>query len=157
MFEIVLYQPEIPPNTGNIMRVCANTGCRLHLVRPLGFSVSDRQLARAGMDYLDWTDYTVHDDWETCLAVLGARRRFAITTRGTVPYHQVQFQPGDAFVFGPETRGLPDDLLQSFAEDSRLRIPMTPRSRSLNLANAVAVVTYDAWRQCGFPGAGQKL
>ena len=154
MFEIILYQPEIPPNTGNIMRVCANTGCRLHLVRPLGFSISDRQLARAGMDYLDWTDYTVHDDWETCLAVLGPRRRFAITTRGTLPYHEVQFQPGDAFVFGPETRGLPDELLQSFAEGARLRIPMTPRSRSLNLANAVAVVAYDAWRQCGFPGAG---
>ena len=155
MFDIVLYQPEIPPNTGNIMRVCANTGCRLHLVRPLGFSVSDKNLARAGMDYLDWTDYTVHDDWRTCLDALGPRRRFAITTRGTTPYHQVHYQAGDVFIFGPETRGLPPDVLAGFAADARLRIPMTPRSRSLNLANAVAVVVYEAWRQCGFAGTGQ--
>ena len=155
MFEIVLYEPEIPPNTGNIMRVCANTGCRLHLVRPLGFSVSDRHLARAGMDYRDWTDYIVHDDWQDCLDKLGTHRRYAITTRGKVDYHRIQYQPGDVFVFGPETRGLPDTLLESFAGDTRLRIPMTPRSRSLNLANAVAVVTYEAWRQCGFSGAGQ--
>jgi tRNA (cytidine/uridine-2'-O-)-methyltransferase len=155
MFEIVLYQPEIPPNTGNIMRVCANTGCRLHLVRPLGFSVSDKNLARAGMDYLDWADYTLHDDWQDCLAALGTRRRFAITTRGTANYHQAQYRPGDAFIFGPETRGLPTEVLAGFADDARLRIPMTPHSRSLNLANAVAVVTYEAWRQCGFPGAGR--
>jgi tRNA (cytidine/uridine-2'-O-)-methyltransferase len=157
MFEIVLYEPEIPPNTGNIMRLCANTGCRLHLVRPLGFSVSDRHLARAGMDYRDWTDYTVHDDWISCLATLGDRRRFAITTRGNLNYVQVAFKPGDAFVFGPETRGLPSALLESFAADARLRIPMTPRSRSLNLANAVAVVAYEAWRQCGFVDVCQNL
>jgi tRNA (cytidine/uridine-2'-O-)-methyltransferase len=157
MFEIVLYQPEIPPNTGNIMRLCANTGCRLHLVRPLGFSVSDRHLARAGMDYRDWTDYTVHDDWMSCLAALGNRRRFAITTRGDLNYVEAAYKPGDAFVFGPETRGLPPTLLESFAADARLRIPMMPRSRSLNLANAVAVVAYEAWRQCGFADACQKL
>jgi tRNA (cytidine/uridine-2'-O-)-methyltransferase len=157
MFEIVLYQPEIPPNTGNIMRLCANTGCRLHLVRPLGFSVSDRHLARAGMDYRDWTDYTVHDDWMSCLAALGNRRRFAITTRGNLNYVEAAYKPGDAFVFGPETRGLPTTLLESFAADARLRIPMMPRSRSLNLANAVAVVAYEAWRQCGFADACQKL
>jgi tRNA (cytidine/uridine-2'-O-)-methyltransferase len=157
MFEIVLYQPEIPPNTGNIMRLCANTGCRLHLVRPLGFSVSDRHLARAGMDYRDWTDYTVHDDWMSCLAALGNRRRFAITTRGNLNYVEAAYKPGDAFVFGPETRGLPPTLLESFAADARLRIPMMPRSRSLNLANAVAVVAYEAWRQCGFADACQKL
>jgi tRNA (cytidine/uridine-2'-O-)-methyltransferase len=150
MFEIVLYQPEIPPNTGNIMRLCANAGCRLHLVRPLGFSVTDRQLARAGMDYREWADYTMHDDWPACLEALGERRRFAITTRGSTPYHQIEFRHGDAFVFGPETRGLPPAILAGFAEDARLRIPMTPRSRSLNLANAVAIVTYEAWRQCGF-------
>jgi tRNA (cytidine/uridine-2'-O-)-methyltransferase len=155
MFEIVLYQPEIPPNTGNIMRVCANTGCRLHLVRPLGFSVSDKNLARAGMDYVDWTDYTVHADWQACLDALGQRRRFAVTTRGATQYHHVQFRPGDAFIFGPETRGLPADVRAGFADDALLRIPMTPRSRSLNLANAVAVVAYEAWRQCGFQGAAK--
>lgn len=154
MFDIVLYEPEIPPNTGNIMRMCANAGCRLHLVRPLGFSVSDRQLARAGMDYRDWTEFTVHDDWQACLDALAARRRFAITTRGTVNHDQIAYAPGDAFVFGPETRGLPDHILEKFAADTRLRIPMMPRSRSLNLANAVAVITYEAWRQCGFAGAG---
>jgi len=150
MFEIVLYQPEIPPNTGNIMRLCANTGCRLHLVRPLGFSVADRHLARAGMDYRDWAEFTVHDDWTACLAALGDRRRYAFTTRASAPYHQVAYQAGDAFVFGPETRGLPAEVLDGFAADARIRIPMTPRSRSLNLSNAVAVVAYEAWRQCGF-------
>ena len=155
MFHIVLYEPEIPPNTGNIMRVCANTGCHLHLVRPLGFSVSDRHLARAGMDYRDWSEYTLHADWQACVETLGNRRCYAITTRGALHYDQVRYQSGDAFVFGPESRGLPAALLEKFARDTRLRIPMTPRSRSLNLANAVAVVAYEAWRQCGFSGAGQ--
>lgn len=156
MFEIVLYQPEIPPNTGNIMRVCANTGCRLHLVRPLGFSIADRHLKRAGMDYRERAAYTLHDDWAACLAALGKRRRFAVTTRGTAHYERVQYQPGDAFIFGPETRGLPADILDGFSEDARLRIPMTAQSRSLNLANAVAVIAYEAWRQCGFAGAGRE-
>lgn len=150
MFKIVLYQPEIPPNTGNIMRLCANTGCELHLIRPLGFSISDRQLERAGMDYRERTIYTLHDDWHACLAALGNGRRYAITTRGTTPYHQARFAAGDILIFGPETRGLPDTLLESFSEETRLRIPMVAESRSLNLANAVAVVTYEAWRQCGF-------
>jgi tRNA (cytidine/uridine-2'-O-)-methyltransferase len=157
MFEIVLYQPEIPPNTGNIMRVCANTGCRLHLVRPLGFSISDRHLARAGMDYREWSDYTVHDDWQACLAALGQRRLYAITTRGSGQHDRAAYNAGDVFVFGPETRGLPEDILATFPEQRRLRIPMTPRSRSLNLANAVAVIAYEAWRQHGFPGAGTAL
>lgn len=150
MFKIVLYQPEIPPNTGNIMRLCANTGCELHLVRPLGFSITDRQLERAGMDYRERAIYTLHDDWESCVAALGNSRHYAITTRGVTPYHQAQFAPGDALIFGPETRGLPDALLTTFSETHRLRIPMIAESRSLNLANAVAVVAYEAWRQCGF-------
>ncbi len=154
MFEIILYQPEIPPNTGNIMRVCANTGCRLHLVRPLGFSISDRHLARAGMDYREWSAYTVHDDWQACLAALGRRRLFAVTTRGSVRHDMVACQAGDAFVFGPETRGLPAEVLATFPDQNRLRIPMTASSRSLNLANAVAVIAYEAWRQLGFQGAG---
>ena len=153
MFEIVLYQPEIPPNTGNIMRLCANTGCRLHLVRPLGFSIADRHLERAGMDYRERTEFRVHDDWNACLVALGQRRLFAITTRGSTPYHRLQFQSGDAFIFGPETRGLPQDILENFSAESRLQIPMAPQSRSLNLANAVGVVVYEAWRQNGFAGA----
>jgi len=150
MFKIVLYQPEIPPNTGNIMRLCANTGCELHLIRPLGFSISDRQLERAGMDYRERATHTIHDDWETCMAKLGDGQRYAITTRGTTPCHETRFAPGDILIFGPETRGLPETLLADFDRTHRLRIPMIAESRSLNLANAVAVVTYEAWRQCGF-------
>jgi len=150
MFEIVLYEPEIPPNTGNIMRLCANTGCRLHLVRPLGFSLSDKQLERAGMDYRGAIDYVVHDDWPQCRSTLAARRMFAITTRGTSTYDSNRYQPGDVLVFGPETRGLPPEILESFPINTRLRVPMLPDSRSLNLANAVAVVIYEAWRQLDF-------
>lgn len=157
MFKIVLYQPEIPPNTGNIMRLCANTGCELHLVRPLGFSISDRQLERAGMDYRERATYTMHDDWETCLAALGNSRRFAITTRGTTQYHDAHFLPGDALIFGPETRGLPAGMLERFSNEHRLRIPMIAESRSLNLANAVAIVAYEAWRQCGFKQPPQTI
>ncbi|MCE9641964.1 MAG: tRNA (cytidine(34)-2'-O)-methyltransferase [Betaproteobacteria bacterium] len=150
MFEIVLYEPEIPPNTGNIMRLCANTGCRLHLVRPLGFSLSDKQLARAGMDYRAGIDYTLHDDWPQCRSSLAGHRIYAVTTRGTVRYDSAHYQAGDVFVFGPETRGLPAELLESFAPDARLRLPMLPGSRSLNLGNAVTAVVYEAWRQLGF-------
>ena len=124
MFEIVLYEPEIPPNTGNIMRLCANTGCRLHLVRPLGFSLSDKQLERAGMDYRGNIDCVVHDDWPQCRSALAGRRMFALTTRGSQRYDQVRFQAGDAFVFGPETRGLPEPVLGAFEPANRLRIPM---------------------------------
>ncbi len=150
MFEIVLYEPEIPPNTGNIMRLCANTGCRLHLVRPLGFSLSDKQLARAGMDYRAGVDFALHDGWPQCRSALAGRRIYAVTTRGTVRYDSPRYQSGDVFVFGPETRGLPAELMESFAPDARLRLPMLPGSRSLNLANAVTAVVYEAWRQLGF-------
>jgi tRNA (cytidine/uridine-2'-O-)-methyltransferase len=150
MFEIILFEPEIPPNAGNVMRLCANTGCTLHLVRPLGFSLSDKRLERAGMDYRAHIDYVVHDDWKTCLSALTAHRLFALTTRGTTRYDKVAFQAGDAFLFGPETRGLPGPILEDVAADRRLVLPMRPGSRSINLANAVAVVVYEAWRQLGF-------
>jgi tRNA (cytidine/uridine-2'-O-)-methyltransferase len=154
MFEVILYEPEIPPNAGNIMRLCANTACRLHLVRPLGFSLSDKQLERAGMDYRGNIDFIVHDDWQRCVETLRGRRMFALTTRGSERYDKVRFQIGDAFVFGPETRGLPAELLESLAPDARLRLPMVADSRSLNLANAVAVVVYEAWRQLNFANGG---
>ena len=150
MFEIVLYEPEIPPNTGNVMRLAANTGCSLRLIRPLGFSLSDKQLERAGMDYRGGIDYTLHDDWERCLATLAARRIFTVTTRGARRHDQLRYQAGDAFVFGPETRGLPSHILAQSA--AQIRLPMLPDSRSLNLANAVAVVIYEAWRQIDFAG-----
>jgi tRNA (cytidine/uridine-2'-O-)-methyltransferase len=154
MFEVILYEPEIPPNAGNIMRLCANTACRLHLVRPLGFSLSDKQLERAGMDYRGNIEFIVHDDWQRCVETLRGRRMFALTTRGSERYDKVRFQIGDAFVFGPETRGLPAELLESLAPDARLRLPMVADSRSLNLANAVAVVVYEAWRQLDFANGG---
>ena len=153
MLEVVLYEPEIPPNTGNIMRLCANTGCRLHMVRPLGFSLNDKHLERAGMDYRAGVDFTLHDDWAHCRSALTGHRKFAITTRGGARYDQITYQPGDVFVFGPETRGLPPDVLAEFSPEARLRLPMLQASRSLNLSNAVAVATYEAWRQLGFAGA----
>ena len=151
MFEIVLFEPEIPPNTGNVMRLAANTGCRLHLVRPLGFSLSDKQLERAGMDYRAGIDYTLHDDWNHCRETFAARRIYAVTTKGTQRHDQIRYQAGDVFVFGPETKGLPPHILSQAA--AQLRLPMVAGSRSLNLANAVAVVIYEAWRQLYFPGA----
>lgn len=150
MFDIVLFEPEIPPNTGNIMRLCANTGCRLHLVRPLGFSMSDKHLERAGMDYRTGVDYQLHDDWARCRVALAGRRLFAITTRGSIRYDQPRYRAGDAFVFGPETRGLPVNILDQFQPDARIRVPMVPGSRSLNLANAVTVMVYEGWRQADF-------
>jgi tRNA (cytidine/uridine-2'-O-)-methyltransferase len=150
MFEIVLFEPEIPPNTGNIMRVCANTGCRLHLVRPLGFLLSDKTLARAGMDYRVGIDCTVHDSWQECSAALGGRRLFAVTTRGEVRYDAPRYEAGDAFVFGSETRGLGAEMFTGFAPERRIRLPMLPASRSLNLSNAVTAVVYEAWRQLDF-------
>jgi len=152
MFEIVLFEPEIPPNTGNVMRLAANTGCRLHLVRHLGFSLSDKQLERAGMDYRAGVDYTLYDDWLQCRSALGDGRMFALTTRGAQSYDRIRYQSGDVFVFGPETRGLSLEVLEEFAPETRLRLPMLPNSRSLNLANAVAAVIYEAWRQIGFAG-----
>ena len=153
MFEIVLYQPEIPPNTGNIIRLAANTGSNLHLVAPLGFDLSDKQLARAGLDYHDLTCVTVHPDWAHCHAALASRRMYALSTRGSRRHDHVDFQPGDALLFGPESRGLPQSVLDGFAPDARIRIPMRPTNRSVNLSNAVAVVVYEAWRQLGFAGA----
>jgi tRNA (cytidine/uridine-2'-O-)-methyltransferase len=153
MFDVVLFHPEIPPNTGNVIRLCANTGARLHLVEPLGFSIDDRQLRRAGLDYREFAELRVHRDWDACRAALGGARLFALSTRGTVPYADVRFQAGDAFVFGAETAGLPQAMLESFEPGRRLRLPMRPDNRSLNLSNAVAVVVFEAWRQLGFPGA----
>src|SRR3982750_788814 len=133
MFEIILYEPEIPPNAGNIMRLCANTGCRLHLVRPLGFSLSNKQLARAGMDYRAGIDYFVHDDWPAFLSARGPGRMFAVTTRGVTRYDEVPYKRGDTFVFGPETHGLPHDVLSEFGVAARVRLPMLPGNRSLNV------------------------
>lgn len=152
MLEIVLVNPEIPPNAGNVIRLAANSGARLHLVEPLGFSMDDRQLRRAGLDYHELASVRVHRDWEACRAALGAARLFAVSTRGTVGYAEVRYAAGDALVFGPETRGLPPALLEAFAPERRLRLPMRPGNRSLNLSNAVAVVAYEAWRQLGFAG-----
>jgi tRNA (cytidine/uridine-2'-O-)-methyltransferase len=152
VFDVVLVHPEIPPNTGNVIRLCANTGARLHLVEPLGFSIDDKQLKRAGLDYHEFADMAVHASWDACRRVLEGKRLFALSTRGTIPYADVKFQPGDAFVFGAETQGLPPALLEGFAPERRLRLPMRPGNRSLNMSNAVAVVVFEAWRQCGFDG-----
>jgi tRNA (cytidine/uridine-2'-O-)-methyltransferase len=154
MLNVLLYQPEIPPNTGNIMRLCANTGARLHLIAPLGFTLDDARMRRAGLDYGDWSDVTVHDSLETALAVLSHPRVLAFTTKGTQSLADVRFRSTDALLFGPETRGLPAGALDSIPAQAHLRIPMRPKSRSLNLSNAVAVAVYEAWRQLGYEGAG---
>ena len=153
MFDVVLFQPEIPPNTGNVIRLCANTGARLHLVEPLGFSIDDRQLRRAGLDYHEFTPLRVHASWDACMAALGDARRFAFTRRAERHYDRVEYRERDVLVFGAETSGLPDDVLARFGQDSRIKLPMRPGNRSLNLSNAVAVVVYEAWRQQGFSGA----
>ncbi|MGH8565258.1 MAG: tRNA (uridine(34)/cytosine(34)/5-carboxymethylaminomethyluridine(34)-2'-O)-methyltransferase TrmL [Gammaproteobacteria bacterium] len=151
--QVVLLQPEIPPNTGNVIRLCANTGAALHLIAPLGFALCDAKLRRAGLDYREWARVECHDSLESFMAAVRPARLFAFSTRGTRCYTAVQYQPGDALLFGPETRGLPEDLLAECGPDRVLRLPMTAQSRSLNLSNAVAVVVYEAWRQLGFPGA----
>lgn len=153
MFEVILYRPEIPPNTGNVIRLCANVGARLHLVEPLGFSMDDRRLRRAGLDYHEYVDVRVHRDWEACAATLAGRRLFAASSRGGTPYAQATFAAGDAFVFGPETAGLPAGMLERFPGERLLRVPMRPGNRSLNLSNAVAVIVYEAWRQNAYGGA----
>lgn len=150
MFHVVLYQPEIPPNSGNVIRLCANTGAILHLVRPLGFELDDRQLRRAGLDYHEYARVRVHETLESCMASLPQGRFFALTTKAEAVFHEVRFRAGDAFVFGPESRGLPETVLAQFPPGQRLRLPMLPHSRSLNLSNAVAVAVYEAWRQTGF-------
>ena len=150
MFHVVLFEPEIPPNTGNIIRLCANTGCRLHLVEPLGFELDDRRMRRAGLDYREWASVSVHADWEACEPNLRSGRIYALSTRCTRAYSEARFEPGDSLLFGPETRGLPDTMLSGLPDSQRLRIPMLAHSRSLNLSNAAAVVVYEAWRQQGF-------
>jgi len=150
MFDVILYQPEIPPNTGNIIRLCANTGAKLHLVKPLGFTLEDKQLMRAGLDYHEFATVTVHENWTACSAHFNGRRIFAVSTKGSQRYDLNRYVMGDVFLFGPETRGLPAEVLECFSEDRRIRLPMLPESRSLNLSNAVAVVMYEALRQSGF-------
>ena len=152
MFDVVLVHPEIPPNTGNVIRLCANTGARLHLVEPLGFSMDDRQLRRAGLDYHDLAVVKVHASWGACVAALGEKRLFALSWRARRRYDDVMFRHDDAFVFGPETRGLPAEFLAAFPPERQLHLPMRPGNRSLNLSNAVAAVVYEAWRQGGFRG-----
>ncbi len=150
MLHIILYQPEIPPNTGNAIRLSANAGARLHLIKPIAFDIDEKAVRRAGMDYAELAHVEQWDSLEQCLGTLGAPRWFAISTRGTMRYDQVSYRDGDAFVFGPETRGLPQEVLERCPVEQRLRIPMRAGNRSLNLSNAVAVVTYEAWRQLGF-------
>jgi len=154
---VVLFQPEIPPNTGNIIRLCANAGARLHLVRPLGFRLDAKAVRRAGLDYRELADVREHSSLPDCLDSLGQPRWFAFTTRGSARHDEVRFADGDALVFGPETRGLPDDVLQACPVERHVRIPMVAGARSLNLSNAVAVAVYEAWRQLGWKGTGDGL
>ena len=150
MFHIVLVEPEIPPNTGNIIRLCANCGARLHLIKPLGFDLSDKKLRRAGLDYHQLANVSVYDDFDSFISQCMPKRIFACSTKGKMNYSNVQFQPGDAMVFGPETRGLSQSFLESTPKERILRIPMLNDSRSLNLSNAAAIIIYEAWRQNGF-------
>lgn len=153
MLHVILFRPEIPPNTGNVIRLCANTGATLHLIRPLGFELDDARLRRAGLDYHEYAQLAVHDDLARCLEGIGQPRVFAFSTRGRVAHVDAHFVDGDALLFGCETAGLPGDVLDAIPEAQRLRLPMRPNSRSLNLSNTVAVAVYEAWRQLGFDGA----
>ncbi len=152
MLHIVLFEPEIPPNTGNIIRLCANTGAQLHLVKPLGFTLEDKQLKRAGLDYHEFATLKVYENWEECKTALAGKRLFAITTKGSTRHSDIRFADEDVFVFGPETRGLPELIRDEFKPEHRVRLPMLPNSRSLNLSNSAAVLLYEAWRQVGFTG-----
>ena len=152
MISVILYEPEIPPNTGNIIRLCANTGASLHLIEPLGFDLEEKKLRRAGLDYREFVAVKTHASLDACLATLDWPRLFALSTRNALRYDQVLFREGDAFLFGPETRGLPTEVLASLPHEQRLRLPMREGNRSLNLSNAAAVVVYEAWRQLGFAG-----
>lgn len=154
MLHVILYQPEIPPNTGNVIRTCANAGMSLHLVRPLGFELDEPRMRRAGLDYHEYTRVETHASLEDCLAALHQPRMYAISTRASTRYDRAAFRAGDALLFGPETRGLPVAVLESVPSSQRLRIPMRASSRSLNLSNAVAVLVYEAWRQLSFEGGG---
>lgn len=153
MLDVVLFEPEIPPNTGNLIRLCANSGFRLHLIEPLGFVLDDKRLRRAGLDYHEWAAVRVHRDWPAFVEAVKPQRVFAVSTRGRTGYHEPSYRPGDTLLFGPETRGLPQAMLDSLPPDQRLRIPMLPDSRSLNLSNACAILVFEAWRQLGFAGA----
>ena len=155
MFNIALFEPEIPPNTGNIMRLCVNTGATLHLIEPLGFSLEDKQLRRAGLDYREYADVKTHGSFEDLLHTVVPARVLAITTKGGTNYDEIRYEANDLILFGPETRGLPAELLDSLPQTQRVRIPMLPNSRSLNLSNAVAVVVYEAWRQFAYSGSSQ--
>lgn len=150
MINIVLFEPEIPPNTGNIIRLAANTGSQLHLIKPLGFTLDDKRMRRAGLDYHEFAGVEIHENWEKFTEFTGQARIFGISTKGGSNYADIRYQSGDFLVFGPETRGLPDEIRAEIGADQILRIPMLPESRSLNLSNAAAVLVYEAWRQLGF-------
>nr|AAS47553.1 putative RNA methylase [symbiont bacterium of Paederus fuscipes] len=150
MFQIILFQPEIPPNTGNIIRLCANAGCGLHLIEPLGFELDNKRLRRAGLDYHEYTNVRRYPDLRSCLESLAQPRLFAFTTKGSRAFHEVDYQRGDAFLFGPESRGLPGRVRNALLPEQRLRLPMRGGCRSLNLSNTVAIAVYEAWRQLGF-------
>ncbi|MDD1782082.1 tRNA (cytidine(34)-2'-O)-methyltransferase [Enterovibrio sp. ZSDZ35] len=152
MFHIALYEPQIAPNTGNIIRLAANTGCKLHLIEPLGFDFEEKKLRRAGLDYHDLTNVTRYPNYGAFLEAMGERRIFACTTKGSRPHADVSYQEGDVFLFGSETCGLPDLVRDAFSADHRIRVPMVPSSRSLNLSNSVSIICYEAWRQLGFQG-----
>ncbi len=152
MFNIVLYQPEIPPNTGNIIRLCANTGCHLHLIKPLGFNMDDKRLRRAGLDYHEWAGVQVHESWQNFLQTCNVSQFYALTTKGKRFYTDVSFKKGDFLVFGPETRGLPAEIREQSGAQGCLRMPMLAESRSMNLSNAASVIVYEAWRQLDFAG-----
>jgi len=153
MLNVVLFEPEIPPNTGNIIRLCANTGTQLHLIEPLGFDLEEKKLRRAGLDYHEFTALTVHKNWQAFVDAVQPKRCYAITTKGERWHTDVAFEEGDAIVMGPESRGLPDAMLDTLSQEEKIRIPMMPDSRSLNLSNATSVIVYEAWRQLGFSGA----
>jgi tRNA (cytidine/uridine-2'-O-)-methyltransferase len=153
VFHVILFKPEIPPNTGNLIRLCANVGATLHLVHPLGFAIDDARVRRAGLDYHEMACVREHADLPACLAALAPARLYALTTRASRSLYDEKFAAGDAFLFGPETSGLPNDVLEAILPESRLRIPMRAGNRSLNLSNAAAVTVYEAWRQLGFPGS----
>lgn len=150
MFHLVLFEPEIPPNTGNIIRLAANTGCFLHLIEPLGFSMNEKALRRAGLDYHEWASVAIHLNFQACLDVLQTERVWLMTTKAQSSFYDVTYQPGDVFVFGPETRGLPVEVLAAWPKQHWRKLPMRPPGRSLNLSNAVAIVAYEAWRQINF-------
>jgi len=153
MLDIVLYEPEIPPNTGNIIRLCANTGFRLHLIKPLGFELDDKRLRRAGLDYNEFQDLRIHQDWYAYLELVNPKNIYALSTKGTNNYSSINYQPNDTLLFGPETRGLPEHIMNSIGANNILRLPMQASSRSLNLSNTVAIVTYEAWKKIGYIGS----